>query len=71
MQTETPDRILRLKTVLDRTGLSRSTIYRRMEKGTFPKNLQIGERCMGWRETAISAWLRNPMFYDIADQGAE
>ena len=34
----TPDRILRLKTVLERTGLSRSTMYRKMQNGTFPKN---------------------------------
>lgn len=54
MQTETPDRILRLQTVLGRTGLSRLTIYRRMEKGTFPKNFQIGER-MGWCKTLLLA----------------
>ena len=31
-----PDRIIRLKTVLARTGLSRSTIYRKIADGTFP-----------------------------------
>ena len=31
-----PDRIIRLKTVLSRTGLSRSTIYRKIAEGTFP-----------------------------------
>ena len=31
-----PDRIVRLKTVLSRTGLSRSTIYRKIADGTFP-----------------------------------
>lgn len=61
--TDTSDRILRLKTVLDRTGLSRSTMYRKMQNGTFPKNVQISVRCAGWRESAINVWLRNPMFY--------
>ena len=28
-----PDRIIRLKTVLHRSGLSRSTIYRKMKEG--------------------------------------
>lgn len=37
MQTDTPDRILRIKTVLERTGLSRSTMYRKTQNGTFPK----------------------------------
>lgn len=68
MQTDTPDRILRIKTVLERTGLSRSTMYRKMQNGTFPKNIQISTRCAGWRESAISAWLRNPMFYHVDDQ---
>jgi prophage regulatory protein len=67
MQTD-HDRILRIKTVLELTGLSRSTMYRKMQKGTFPKNVQISERCAGWRESAVSAWLRNPMFYSTDDQ---
>ncbi|WP_294313317.1 AlpA family transcriptional regulator [uncultured Sphingomonas sp.] len=65
MQSETPDRILRISTVLDRTGLTRSTMYRKMQNGTFPKNVQISTRCAGWRESAINAWLRNPMFYCV------
>ena len=65
--TDTPDRILRLKTVLDRTGLSRSTMYRKMQNGTFPPNLRISARCAGWRESAVNEWLRNPMFYSVGD----
>lgn len=60
--TNPPDRILRLKAVLDRTGLSRSTMYRKMQDGTFPQSLQISARCKGWRESAITAWLRDPTF---------
>lgn len=62
--TDSPDRILRLRAVLDRTGLSRSTLYRKMQNGTFPRNVQISLRCTGWRESAIESWLRNPMFYE-------
>ncbi len=60
---DTPDRILRLNAVLDRTGLSRSTLYRKMKGGTFPRNVQISERCAGWKESAIEAWLNNTMYY--------
>ncbi|QYU67636.1 AlpA family phage regulatory protein [Leptolyngbya sp. 15MV] len=60
---DTPDRILRLNAVLDRTGLSRSTLYRKMQAGSFPRNVQISTRCAGWRESSIEAWLNNPMFY--------
>ncbi len=47
MSTETPDRILRLDAALDRTGLSRSTLCRKMEQGAFPKQIKIAERCAG------------------------
>ena len=57
---ETPGRILRMPGVLARTGLSRSTLYRKLAAGTFPKQIQISERCIGWSDTAISAWLRDP-----------
>lgn len=60
MQTETPDRILRLKSVLERTGLTRSSLYRKMHAGTFPKSIQIAPRCAGWRESAINAWIAAP-----------
>ena len=68
MPTDTPDRILRLNAVLDRTGLSRSTLYRKVQTGTFPAQIRIATRCTGWRESAITAWLRNPMFYSVTDE---
>ena len=61
----TPDRILRLNTVLDRTGLSRSTLYRKIQQGTFPSQVRIAARCTGWRESAVTDWMRNPMFYSV------
>jgi prophage regulatory protein len=61
--SETPDRILRLKAVLERTGLSRSTMYRKMQNGSFPKNIQISHRCIGWRQSAVDAWMSSPMHY--------
>jgi prophage regulatory protein len=66
--SDTPDRILRLNTVLDRTGLSRSTLYRKIEAGAFPKQVQIAKRCVGWRESAVIEWLRNPIFYEAANR---
>ena len=67
MTPTTPDRILRLNAVLDRTGLSRSTLYRKIEAGTFPAQVRIATRCTGWRESAVSEWLRNPMSYQVGD----
>ena len=42
-----PDRILRIRTVLNRTGLSRSTLYRKMSDGTFPRQVKIGDHSSG------------------------
>jgi prophage regulatory protein len=36
-----PEKIIRLKTVLARTGLSRSTMYRKIAEGNFPSQLKI------------------------------
>ena len=65
MTATTTDRILRLNAVLDRTGLSRSTLYRKIQAGTFPAQVRIATRCTGWRESAVSEWLRNPMFWSV------
>lgn len=63
MPADSGSRIVRLNSVLDRTGLSRSTLYRKIERGTFPMQVRISERCIGWRESDIEQWLRNPIYY--------
>lgn len=70
MTTATPDRILRIAAVLARTGLTRSTLYRKIQQGTFPKQIRIATRCAGWRESAVNAWLQNPIFYSADDPPA-
>ena len=62
-----PNRILRLGSVLERTGLSRSTLYRKLGSGSFPAQVRISERCIGWRESDIEQWLGNPMYYSRND----
>ncbi len=49
--------ILRLSTVKNRTGLSRSSIYLRMNQGRFPKQISLGDRAIGWLEEEIEAWI--------------
>jgi prophage regulatory protein len=57
------ERIIRLKTVLARTGLSRSTMYRKIAEGTFPCQLKISVHGAGWRESAVNRWIANPIAY--------
>jgi len=49
--------ILRLPTVKARTGLSRSTIYLRIEEGSFPPPVSLGDRAVGWIEAEVNDWL--------------
>lgn len=49
--------ILRRKQVEHRTGLSRSTIYLRIQEGSFPRPINLGARAVGWLENEIEAWL--------------
>lgn len=74
MTIDPDDRILRIGTVLQKTGLTRSTLYRKIQRGEFPKQIKLSERCAGWRQSAVNAWMRNPMFYsadDASDQSRE
>lgn len=57
------ERIIRLDTVRTRTGLSRSTIYRKMADGTFPAQLKISVHGAGWHESAINRWIADPAGY--------
>lgn len=52
-------RILRLRSVVEKTGLSRSSIYAAMKAGTFPKSIQISARSIGWLDLEVSAWLKS------------
>lgn len=50
-------RIIRLKEVIDSTGLARSTIYKYIAEGTFPKPVSLGDRCVGWVDSEVHEWI--------------
>lgn len=50
-------RILRLPDVIARTGLAKSTVYKWMKKGTFPRQFKMGTRAAGWLESEIDSWI--------------
>jgi prophage regulatory protein len=55
--------ILRLKQVGAECGISRSSIYRGVQAGTFPSPIPLGPRSVGWRRGDIDSWLANPAGY--------
>lgn len=50
-------RILRRKAVEDRTGLPRSSIYAGMADGSFPKQISLTAKSVGWLEPEVDAWI--------------
>ncbi|MDE0351214.1 MAG: AlpA family phage regulatory protein [bacterium] len=53
-------RVVRLPEVLEITGLSRTTIWRRERDGSFPSPIRLGgerTRAVGWREQDIYDWI--------------
>jgi len=49
--------LLNLKEVIYLTGLKRSSIYKFMEEGLFPKSVSIGGRSVMWKEGDIHNWI--------------
>ncbi|MCP5394571.1 MAG: AlpA family transcriptional regulator [Sphingomonadaceae bacterium] len=55
---EQPTRLIRIREVQYRTGLGRSTIYRWMAEGKFPKSVQLGGHSVAWVEQDVHAWIQ-------------
>lgn len=51
--------ILRLALVKQRTGMSRSSIYNGIKEGTFPHQISLGPRAVGWLESSIDQWIQH------------
>ena len=51
------NQIIRLKGVMAKTGLARSTIYAKLAEGVFPEPINLGPRAVGWVEEEIDDWL--------------
>jgi prophage regulatory protein len=63
--------ILRRSQVEQEVGLKRSTIYQRMQEGTFPRSIRLGERAVGWRASDIELFLENPAGYRVPTSDGE
>lgn len=59
-------KIFRLKELENRIGVKRSSIYKMMDEGLFPKPVRLGRRAVGWREEDIEHWLMQ--MQEISDE---
>lgn len=51
-------KLIRIKEVMDRTGLGRSTVYKYMNLGLFPKSVNLTTRAVAWVESEVEAWIQ-------------
>jgi prophage regulatory protein len=54
------DPFIRPKDLRAVTGLSRTSIYRMMERGEFPRPMQLSPGAVGWPHSWIAEWRSNP-----------
>lgn len=52
------DALLKMQTVITVTGLSESSIRRKVADGKFPRPVKDGTRCTRWIAGDVTNWLR-------------
>jgi prophage regulatory protein len=52
-----PKKIIRLPRTIEKTELSRSTIYSLIKAGDFPQQIRLSPRTMGFLESEVDAWI--------------
>jgi prophage regulatory protein len=57
MEAHMTERLIRIRDVMERTGLSRTVLYRKIQHNDFPQPVRITIRCVGWLESEINAWV--------------
>ncbi len=50
-------KFIKLKDVMGVTALARSTIYKFIAEGTFPKQISLGGNCVAWIEEEVLDWM--------------
>lgn len=53
---ETGERFLRMPELVSRLGISKATIYRRIQEGVLPKPVKLSKRCVAWKESTLLEW---------------
>ena len=57
----TEQQFIRLGEVIQITSLSKTSIYRLISEGTFPKQIQIGKRSVVWVRSDINNWINQKL----------
>ncbi len=52
-------RYIRRPEVLNKTGLSATSIYNMEKRGEFPQHFMLTPRCAAWDESEVDGWLES------------
>lgn len=69
--SERAERLLRLREVLSRVGVSRSTLYAWIAAGTFVAPVRLTEKLSAWPESAVADWIEQRIAAGTAKPGAK
>jgi len=50
------EKLIGVKEICEKLGLSRTTIWKLRSKGIFPKPVRISERRIAWQESTVNDW---------------
>lgn len=62
-------KILRIDQVTEQTGLSRSSIYKQIRLGLFPRAIKLTSRSSGWEEAAVQSWIEGRLRVQLDGAG--
>lgn len=54
-------RFIKLDEVMHCTGLGRSSIYKYMSSGEFPRSISLGDRALAWVESEVHDWMNEKL----------
>lgn len=52
-------KLIKLKEVIAKTSICRTSIYSKIAEGKFPKPVKLGARASAWLESEIDQWIND------------
>lgn len=65
------DRLMSMRKVVDRLGLSKTELYRRINAGTFPRPVPISRHRIAFLESEVDEWMASRIREREGGEGAD
>ena len=57
IMAEQANAILRLRPVMEKTGLRKTQLYELISRGEFPAQIKLSTRAVGWLSSSVDRWI--------------